>query len=132
MVPFRQDERKPASWAEAKAFAKGVCAAMAADSPERYTIALPTAARRGRVFLDYLRTDQTRHASGLLSPRATPEATVSMPLAWSQATPALDPKAFTIVSALPLLRQRPVWRDYEAQATPLRRAIARLGAAHRG
>ena len=126
VTPFRQDEAKPVSWAEAKAFAKDVCAAMAADSPDRYTIALPKAQRRGRVFLDYLRTDQTRHAAGLLSPRATPEATVSMPLAWRDAKRGLDPKAFTVVSAVPLLRQRPVWRDYATQATPLRRAIGRL------
>jgi len=126
VTPFLQDEARPVSWAEAKAFAKGVCAAMAADTPDRYTIALPKAQRRGRVFLDYLRTDQTRHASGLLSPRATPEATVSMPLAWADAKPGLAPKGFTVVSALPLLRQKPVWRDYEVQAAPLRRAIARL------
>jgi bifunctional non-homologous end joining protein LigD len=132
VTPFLQDEAKPVTWAEAKAFAKGVCTAMAADSPERYTIALPKAQRQGRVFLDYLRTDQTRHASGLLSPRATPEATVSMPLSWRDARPGLDPKAFTLASALPLLRQRPVWRDYEAQATPLRRASKRLAAAGAG
>lgn len=126
VTPFLQDGDRPVTWAEAKAFAKALCAAMAADSPGRYTIALPKAARAGRVFLDYLRTDQTRHASGLLSPRATAQATVSMPLAWSQALPSLDPKAFTLVSALPLLQARPVWRDYEAQAAPLRRAIGRL------
>ena len=126
VTPFLQDPQRPVSWAEAKAFAKGLCATMAADSPELYTVALPKAARKGRVFLDYLRTDQTRHASALLSPRATPEATVSMPLAWRDAKPGLDPKAFTVVSALPLLRRRPAWQDYETQATPLRRAIERL------
>jgi bifunctional non-homologous end joining protein LigD len=132
VTPFLQDEEKPISWAEAKAFAKGVCAAMAADTPDRYTIALPKAQRRGRVFLDYLRTDQTRHAAGLLSPRATPEATVSMPLSWRDARRGLDPKAFTLASALPLLRRRPVWRDYEAEAAPLRRSMARLAAAGGG
>jgi len=126
VTPFVQDETKPVTWAEAKAFARAVCAAMAGDSPDRYTIALPKAQRQGRVFLDYLRTDQTRHASALLSPRATAEATVSMPLSWRDARPGLNPTAFTVASALPLLRQRPVWQDYEAQATPLRRAIARL------
>lgn len=78
------------------------------------------------MFLDYLRTDQTRRAAALLSPRATPQATVSMPLSWRDARPGLDPKAFTLASALPLLRRRPAWKAYEAEATPLRRAIERL------
>jgi len=84
------------------------------------------------VVLDYLRTDQTRHAASLLSPRATPQATVSMPLAWKDARPGLDPKAFTLVSALPLLSPRPVWREYEAEGPPLRRAMGRLCAHGRG
>lgn len=125
VTPFAQDPKRPVSWAEAKAFAQRVCSAMAADSPDRYTVSLPKAARKGRVFLDYLRTDQTRHAAALMSPRATKEATVSMPLSWSEARPGLDPKTFTIVSAVRLLQRRPVWRDYEAQAAPLRRAIER-------
>lgn len=99
---------------------------MAADSPERYTISLPKAARRGRVFLDYLRTDQTRHAAALLSPRATPEATVSMPLAWSQARAGLDPKSFTLANAVSRMRRANPWRDYSAATPPLTQAIKRL------
>lgn len=126
VTPFAQDPKAPIDWARAKAFARAVCAAMAADSPERYTIALPKAQRRGRVFLDYLRTDRTRHAAGLLSPRATPEATVSMPLSWRQARPGLDPTAFTLRNALTQLAQSRAWRDYDQSPPPLASAIARL------
>ena len=125
VTPFLQDPARPVTWAEAKAFAKHLCGEMAADSPDLYTIALPKAACRGRVFLDYLRTDQTRHAASLLSPRANAAATVSMPLSWRLARAGLDARAYTMATALQAMKAEDPWGDWQAQATPLRSAIAR-------
>ena len=57
--------------------------------------------RRGdKVYLDYL---QNRHGQLIVAPfivRPLPGATVSMPLVWDEVNSSLDPRAFTIKTAL--------------------------------
>jgi hypothetical protein len=95
-------------WREtvARTFAKRFCEAMAADSPTLYTVSLTKAQRRGRLFLDYLRNDPGHHAVAAYSPRARPGAPVSVPLSWQEATPRLDPQAYTIASVDSWRRRR--------------------------
>lgn len=111
VAPFAQDPDRPTSWAEAKAFGERLCRRMAADSPERYTVALTKAQRGERIFLDYLRNDPGHHAVALLSPRARPGAPVSMPVSWRSAA-KLHPRQFTIRNAVERLRKSDPWRDY--------------------
>jgi bifunctional non-homologous end joining protein LigD len=47
-----------------------------------------------------------------LSPRARSGATVSMPLAWTQAKADLDPRRFTIRTVPGLLAKSTAWNDY--------------------
>ncbi|MGR4866227.1 DNA ligase D [Caulobacter sp. LARHSG274] len=114
-------------WDAAKAFAREVCARMAADSPDHYLITMSKKAREGRIFLDYLRNDRTSTAVAPLSARARPGATVSMPLTWSQVRAGLDPTRFTIRTAPDLIAKSPAWADYFDAAKPLKAAIKRLG-----
>ena len=113
-------------WDAAKAFAREVCARMAADTPDKYLITMSKKAREGRIFLDYLRNDRTSTAVAPLSARARPGATVSMPLNWSQVKAGLDPTRFTIRTVPALLAKSTAWNDYFDAARPLKAAIKRL------
>ncbi|MBW3560073.1 MAG: DNA ligase D, partial [Proteobacteria bacterium] len=77
-------EQHPIDWPTAKAFTRAVCAQLAADHPDRFTLNMSKKVRTGRIFLDYLRNDRMSTAVGPYSPRARDGATVSMPISWSQ------------------------------------------------
>ena len=64
------------------------------------TITRHVTKRGDKVYLDYL---QNRHGQTIVAPfsvRPLPGATVSMPLTWDEVNGSLDPKAFTIRTAI--------------------------------
>ncbi|HVY33673.1 MAG TPA: DNA ligase D, partial [Caulobacteraceae bacterium] len=113
-------------WTTAKAFAREVCARMAADSPKLYLLNMAKTQRVGRIFLDYLRNDRMATAVAPLSPRARDGAPVSMPLTWSQVKSGLDPMRFNIRTAPALLAKSEAWRDYADGERSFTEAAARL------
>lgn len=69
------------------------------------TITRHVTKRGDKVYLDYL---QNRTGQTIVSPfsvRPLPGATVSMPLLWSEVNTSLDPRAFTIRTALSRMEQ---------------------------
>ena len=124
--PLAADKKSP-GWPEAKAFAREVCRRLFLEQPERYVLTMARKDRGGRIYLDYLRNDRMATAVAPLSPRAGRNAAVSMPLDWPQVRPGLDPEKFTVRTAPALLRGKRPWREYDASARPLRRALEQLG-----
>jgi bifunctional non-homologous end joining protein LigD len=120
------DGKGKTDWPTAKKFAQDVCLAIAADEPDRYVVNMAKIKRKGRIFLDYLRNDRMSTAVGPLSPRARPLAPVSFPLNWTQVKKGLDPKAWTIRTALAALAKTKAWSDYCDAERPLLDAIKRL------
>ena len=126
VTPLVQPRRGPLNWSVVKAFARDLCSAMVADSPERYVINMAKRVRTGHIFLDYLRNDLTATAVAPLSPRARPGAQVSMPLSWSQVRAGLDPRRFTLRTAPALLAKSKPWQDYAEAARPIAAALSRM------
>jgi len=85
-----------AGWAEAKSFTALVAKAMAADRPDRYVATAAKRARRGRIFVDYLRNDRGSTAVAAYSTRALPQASVSTPLEWDELSEGLRSDHFTV------------------------------------
>jgi bifunctional non-homologous end joining protein LigD len=120
---------KKIDWPMAKAFAREICAQMAADSPELYLISMAKKDRGGRIFLDYLRNDRMSTAVAPLSPRSRPGAPVSMPITWTQVRKGLDPMRFTLRTAPALVKDLAAWEDYCDAERDLLSAIQRLARA---
>jgi bifunctional non-homologous end joining protein LigD len=119
VAPLAPSRTARPGWPQAKAFAREICARMAADHPDEYLMTMAKDARSGRIFLDYLRNDRTATAVAPLSPRARPGATVSMPLTWAQVKKGLDPRRYTVQTAPALLARSKAWQDYFTAARPL-------------
>jgi bifunctional non-homologous end joining protein LigD len=92
VVPLRPE----ASWDALRAVGEGIGAEMTRRAPDRYTINPLKAARRGRIFIDYLRNVRGATAVGAYSPRAKPGAPVSTPLAWAELSAKAKPEGFTV------------------------------------
>jgi bifunctional non-homologous end joining protein LigD len=125
VTPLAKSKKK-LNWPEAKAFAQGVCARMADDSPGRYLINMSKKLRDGKIFLDYLRNDRMSTAVAPLSPRIRDGAPVSMPLTWSQVKSGLDPQKYTIRTVPALLAKTKAWEEYCDSERSLEDAIRKF------
>jgi len=72
---------------------------IAAELPDIATVTRQVQKRDGKVYLDYVQNGQGRLLVAPFSARPLPGAPVSMPLKWSEVTPKLDIKKFTIKTA---------------------------------
>jgi bifunctional non-homologous end joining protein LigD len=126
VTPLSVKAKDGLGWDEGKAFAQAVCAAMAADSPDRYLLNMSKKLRTGRIFLDYLRNDRMATAVAPLSPRMRPGAPVSMPLHWRQVRSGLDPQRFTMATAPAFLAKSKPWEDYCNSERSLKATIRKL------
>ena len=103
-----------------KEFAHALAKAMAKDSPRKYLATASKKARRGRIFVDYLRNGRGATAVAAYSTRARAGATVSTPLAWDELGPDMRSDRFTVANLLHRLsRGSDPWKDVRKAAKRL-------------
>jgi bifunctional non-homologous end joining protein LigD len=89
-------------WDVAKKFTQSVAEALAKARPDRYVAIMSKTARRGRIYIDYVRNGRGATAVAPYSTRALPAASVSTPLAWDELSEQIRADHFRIDN----LRQR--------------------------
>jgi len=87
---------KSMPWDDAKEFCRRVAEQMTAENPDRFTATIKKVARKGRIFIDYLRNSREATAIAPYSTRARPGATVSTPLSWEELGSQKISNAFTV------------------------------------
>jgi bifunctional non-homologous end joining protein LigD len=119
VVPLKPKAR----WDEVKTFAHDFANAMTQAAPDRYTATLSKKARKGRIFIDYLRNGRGSTTVAPYSARANDGATVSMPVKWKLIDDGISPKAFAIngKETIKILGQPDPWKDFFKATKPLRK-----------
>ena len=70
-------------WSTIKQFAQSFALAMEQQQPSLYISKMSKAARKGRIFIDYLRNERGATAVAPYSPRARSGVPVALPLSWT-------------------------------------------------
>ena len=78
--------------------------------PELYTTNMSKQKRRNKIFIDWLRNKKGSTSVAPYSLRARDNASVSMPIAWSELD-KIAPNEITIKDALMRLKKNP-WRNF--------------------
>jgi bifunctional non-homologous end joining protein LigD len=90
--------RRSLDWQEAKTFCRLVAEFLVAAAPDRYIAKMSKAARKGKIFVDYLRNDRGATAIAPYSTRSRPGAPVSVPIAWEELDDGITSDFFNIAN----------------------------------
>ena len=101
VVPIRPES----DWDMVRDFTKRFATALAEADPAHFTVSLPKARRRGKIFLDFLRNHRTATAILPYSARARAGMPVAAPVSWDEVARLERSDAFTIADAAELLKR---------------------------
>jgi bifunctional non-homologous end joining protein LigD len=100
-------------WEIVKSFAKGVATKLAENEPDRFVATMSKAKRKGRIFIDWLRNERGSTAIAPYSPRAKAEASVAVPVSWTELSRVESANAFTIPIVLQRIKRKTdPWSGY--------------------
>lgn len=94
------------TYEQTQLFARIIVEAVHRALPEFTTLERSIAARKGKMYLDFLQNRPGATIAGPYSVRPKPGATVSMPLDWEEVKPGLKMKDFTIFNTIDRLQKK--------------------------
>lgn len=87
--------------------------------------------RPHRVYLDFLQNGKGQTLAAPYAVRPTPDASVSMPLEWSEVTPKLRPTDFTIQNALARLQKKgDLWEPVIGKGVDIHKVLKKMEEHH--
>jgi bifunctional non-homologous end joining protein LigD len=103
-----------ADWSECLEFARAMADLLVRREPESFTARFARQGREDLMLIDYLRNNRTNTSVAAFSTRARPDAPVSVPLAWSELSPARPPERFTLRTIRNRVARQTSdpWREY--------------------
>jgi bifunctional non-homologous end joining protein LigD len=116
--------RPEAGWNECAEFSRVVAEAIARQHPDEYLTEASKAARKGKIFIDWLRNVRGATSIAAYSTRARPGAPVSAPVTWEE-LPRTRPDQYsvqTLPGRLASLKQDP-WAGYDKAGRALTTAL---------
>ena len=93
-------------------FAERLVARLAAEHPKELTVEHAIADRGQRVYLDPFRNGAVQTVVTPYSVRRKPHAPFSMPLAWAEVKPSLDPATFNLGNFRERLKRKDPWGNF--------------------
>ncbi len=120
--------RPEAGWDECAEFTRLLAETLARRHPDEYLTEASKSARKGKIFIDWLRNTRGATSIAAYSTRARPGAPVSTPVAWDE-LPRTRPDQYTVQTLprrLESLKKDP-WAGYDQAARPLSSALTRAG-----
>ncbi|HXM94662.1 MAG TPA: non-homologous end-joining DNA ligase [Candidatus Dormibacteraeota bacterium] len=111
---------------EVLSFAESVVQRVASAYPKELTVEHSIAARRGRIYLDPFRNGFGQTVVAPYSVRRRPKAPFSMPLAWHEVQPSLDPSDFNIGNFKQRQKRPDPWKEFFNARQSLKDAIRLL------
>jgi len=100
-----------AEWPDVKAFASEFAKQMAEEEPDRFTATLSKKARKGKLFIDYLRNERGSTAIAPYSTRAREGAPVAVPVTWEEVESLTAANGFSLEAAVERSRDN-AWPNY--------------------
>jgi bifunctional non-homologous end joining protein LigD len=107
------------SWKEFYDFARRLAEVMEQRWPDRYTSNVRKVKRKGKIFIDWIRNGRGATSIAPYSLRARKEASVSMPISWSELD-TVAPNGINMVEALRRISRPNPWHDFFQNQQQLR------------
>ena len=120
--------RRRLEWPETKAFCRSVAEFLVAAAPDRYIATMSKAARKGKIFVDYLRNERGATSIAAYSTRAKPGAPISAPCTWQEVEKReVEPQTFTLKTIADRIESvGDLWADMRKHRYSLRTKIKRV------